>query len=55
MITEHLTKKRQQLLKAAIIKFGRGNVWTNDGKIMTKIRDEYVVLESMELIEKLIV
>ena len=36
VITENLTKRRYELLQAAVTKLGRGNVWTNEGHILTK-------------------
>ena len=46
MITENLTKKRYILLKKSIEKFGKGNVWTYDGRVTTKINNEYVVINN---------
>ena len=46
MITENLTKKRYELLKKCIVKLGKGNVWTYDGRITTKIGNKYIVINS---------
>ena len=45
-ISESLTKKRYALYKLALSKFGRGNVWTTEGRITTKIDNNYVVIMS---------
>ena len=47
-ISENLTKTRYVLLKAATLKLGRGNVWSNDGRIMTKMNDRYINITSLE-------
>ena len=36
-ITENLTRLRYDLYKRALQKFGKGNVWTMEGRIMYKI------------------
>ena len=36
-ITENLTRFRYDLYKKALLKFGKGNVWTMEGRIMVKI------------------
>ena len=43
-ITENLTKYRYDLLKEAIEMYGKGNVWTIDGRITTKLNNTYVVI-----------
>ena len=47
-ISENLTKNRYNLLKEAIDKYGRGNVWTIDGRVTTKINDRYLVITCAE-------
>ena len=47
-ISENLTQPRYQLLKAAITKYGRGNVWTSDGRVTTKVGNNYVVINRLE-------
>ena len=48
MITENLTAKRYQLLQKCIATLGKGKVWTYDGRITTKIDNEYVVINKVE-------
>ena len=43
-ISENLTQTRYDLLKAASLKLGRGNVWSSDGRIMTKMIDTSILL-----------
>ena len=43
-ITENLTKYRYKLLQEATAKYGRGKVWTVDGRITTRLNDRYVVI-----------
>ena len=52
-ISENLTKTRYELLKAAIIKFDKGNVWSSDGRITTKINNSYVVINTVSELESL--
>ena len=47
MITESLTKNRYDLFKAALLKYGKGNVWTIEGRITTKINNNFVVIKSL--------
>jgi hypothetical protein len=47
-ISENLTKTRYVLLKAATLKLGKGKVWSNDGRIMTKMNDRYINISSIE-------
>ena len=47
-ISENLTKTRYVLLKAAKLKLGRGNVWSSDGRIMTKMNDRYINITSVD-------
>ena len=45
-ISESLTANRLVILKAAEAKFGRGNVWSNEGFILTKVNNQYVTSSS---------
>ena len=45
-ISENLTKKRYALYQLATTKYGRGNVWTIEGRITTKINNKFVVIHS---------
>ena len=47
-ISENLTHTRYELYKSAISKFGKGKVWTSDGRITTKVNDQYVIIKSAE-------
>ena len=40
VITESLTKFRYNIYREALTKFGKGNVWTNEGRILTKINNK---------------
>ena len=40
-LTESLTSSRLDLYKLAITKYGYGNVWTSEGRIVTKINVKY--------------
>ena len=46
-ITENLTKTRMHLLNVAERKYGKGKVWTIEGRVMTKIDDSYVTINSI--------
>ena len=46
-ITGNLTKVRYALYKAAIVKFGRGNVWTSEDRIPTKVNGNFSITYSM--------
>ena len=46
-ITESLTKSRYDLFKAAVTKYGRGQVWTNEGRITTKQQDRYFTINCL--------
>ena len=48
---ENLTHTRYELYKSAISKFGKGKVWTSDGRITTKVNDQYVIIKSAEDLE----
>ena len=52
-ISENLTHTRYVLLKAASEKLGRGNVWSSDGRIMSKINDRYVNITSLDVLDSL--
>ena len=43
VLTESLTKKRVGQLNAARDKFGKNNVWTSDGEILTLTKDKKTV------------
>lgn len=45
-ITESLTKVRYDLYKEAVVKLGKGKVWTQEGRIMTKSGNEYIVINN---------
>ena len=45
-VTENLTKMRMELLKKANTKFGKGNCWTQEGRIFTKINGSFIVISS---------
>ena len=47
LITENLTKKRYVLSKKCFDSLGKGNVWTYDGRITTKLHDNsYFIINS---------
>ena len=54
-VTENLTRSRYELLKAATAKIGRGNVWSSDGRVTTKIGNVYHVITCHDDIAKLVV
>ena len=45
-ITENLTKRRMELPRKATAKFGKGNCWSQEGRIFTKVNDSFIVIES---------
>lgn len=47
-LSENLTKMRMELYKAAMDKYGKGKVWTTEGRILTKIDDQYVTINSLK-------
>ena len=53
LITENLTALRFQTFKAAIEKFGKNNVWTNEGRILTKFENKIHSFSSMEELQEL--
>ena len=46
-ITENLTKSRYSLYIAAMAKFGKGNIWTSEGRVMSKANDNVLIINSM--------
>ena len=48
LITENLTKKRYELFKSAAEKLGVRNVWTSDGRVMTKINDQFINIQDLD-------
>lgn len=53
LITENLTKRRYGLLRKCVEKFGEGNIWTNDGRITTKIDQKFVIINNENDLVKL--
>ena len=47
-ITENLTKKRYTLLKAAIDVHGFGNVWTDEGRVLAKVNNRIIIINSTD-------
>ena len=52
-ITENLTKHRYDLFKQAISRLGKGRCWTVEGRITTKVGDNYHVIKSLDDLEEL--
>ena len=50
-LSENLTQSRYNLYLSAINKFGKGKVWTNEGRITTKVNDRYVTINSVKDLE----
>ena len=48
VITESLTAMRYDLLQKAKAKFGERNVWTSEGKIMTKCENKLLIFTSID-------
>ena len=48
LITENLTSYRYDLFKKAEAKYGKKQVWTYEGRVMTKLNDRYVTISSLE-------
>ena len=46
VITESLTAKRLELLKAAQLKYGFRNIWTSDGQIMGKVDNDFFLISN---------
>ena len=53
-ITESLTSVRYKLYQDAITKLGRANVWTNEGRLITKLGDEYITITSDGVLNELV-
>ena len=51
-ITENLTSTRYKLYQAALKKFGRRGVWSNEGRIMTKVNDKVTVIKTLDELDK---
>lgn len=51
MISENLTKTRYTLYKASMAKFGKGNTWTSEGRVITNINGKYTNIQSMSDLE----
>ena len=45
-ISENLTQKRYVLCKMCMDKLGKGAVWTNEGRITTKIDNKYKIINN---------
>ena len=43
-ISENLTKRRYEIYKAAMNKYGLGKVWTNEGRITTEVNERYTII-----------
>ena len=50
-ISDNLTKKRYVLYQSAINKFGKGKVWSSEGRITTKVNDRYMIINSVKDLE----
>ena len=53
VITENLTKSRYELLQAAVKKLGKGNVWTNEGHILTKFGNKIKSIKEISDLEEI--
>jgi hypothetical protein len=53
-ISENLTKSRYLLYQEAIRKLGLGKVWSQEGRIMTKYSDRYIVLTNSKDIDEIL-
>ena len=47
-ISENLTKSRYLLYQASVTRYGKGNVWTVEDRITTKVNGKYVVINSKD-------
>ena len=47
-ISENLTKSRYALYQAAIGKYGKGKVWTIEGRVTTKLNDKFITINGMD-------
>ena len=45
-ITENLTKKRYQLYQLSMRHFGKNNTWTTEGRITTKVNNNFVIIST---------
>jgi hypothetical protein len=52
MITENLTATRYKIFQAALLKFGRRSSWTNDGRILTKVNNKIIAINTIEELNK---
>ena len=52
VVTENLTKMRMDLLKAALTKYGKANVWSAEGRVTIKFNDRIVVLNCLADLDK---
>ena len=52
-ITENLTRLRYEVYKQAILKFGKNNVWSMEGRIFVKIDNEKKSLTTLQELESL--
>ena len=48
VLTENLTKRRYLLLKTAVEALGVRQVWTNEGRILTKINNQIIEITTEE-------
>ena len=46
-LSENLTKQRYEIYKAAVTKYGRDKVWTNEGRTLTKVNNTLLVINSL--------
>ena len=46
VITENLTKNRYTLYQQAITKLGKKQVWTSEGRILTKVTGNYLEIKN---------
>ena len=46
-LLENLTKQRYEIYKAAVTKYGRDKVWTNEGRTLTKVNNTLLVINSL--------
>ena len=52
-ISENLTKRRYELLREATSKLGKGMAWSNEGKIITKQDNRYIIINSISDLDRL--
>ena len=53
-ITENLTKRRFLLYSEAMTRIGKNRIWTNEGRITTKVGDRFVTINSVADIDKIV-